>query len=127
VVVAVSATAPAVLGAVVHLAVLVGRPEPAVVDPDAAPDAGDEPIGYELTAEAYAAGSLDEHGLSRRWETAPPTRDRATELIAGGAGRRRLSRELGVTEYEARRLLDRHRTTSNHVNGFGGASWTSRS
>ncbi|MDN5851364.1 MAG: DUF2637 domain-containing protein, partial [Actinomycetia bacterium] len=35
VVVAVSATAPAVLGAVVPLAVRVGRPQPAVVDPAA--------------------------------------------------------------------------------------------
>ena len=63
VVVIVSAIAPAVLGAVVHLAVLVGRPEP---------DVDDEPIGSELTREAYADGLLDEDGLSRRWDDAPP-------------------------------------------------------
>jgi hypothetical protein len=32
--------------------------------------------------------------------------ERASELIAAGAGRRRLSRELGVSEYEARTLLE---------------------
>lgn len=41
-----------------------------------------------------------------------PTRtERAAELIAQGAGRRRLARELGVTEYEARQLIDQTRTT----------------
>ena len=37
----------------------------------------------------------------------PP--DRAAELIAAGAGRRKLARELDITEHEARALLDRHR------------------
>ena len=99
VVVAVSAIAPAVLGAVVHLAVLVGRPA-VVVEPD------DDP---EL---------LDEHGLSRLWETAPPAvePDRATELIAAGAGRRRLARELAISEYEARRLLREARPATS-LNG----------
>ncbi len=77
VVVIVSAVAPSVLGAVVHLAVLVGRVE--------AEDAPPEP-------------EVDD--------------DRAAELIAAGAGRRRISRELGVSEYEARRLIDRARTTT---------------
>ncbi len=100
VVVIVSAIAPAVLGAVVHLAVLVGRlhavevveDDTTVVDPE----------------------TLDEHGLSRLWETAPPAAEteRVTELIAAGVGRRRLSRELGVSEYEARRLIDRARPTT---------------
>jgi hypothetical protein len=100
VVVVVSAIAPAVLGAVVHLAVLVGRTEallPAVEDPD-----------VDMDAEF-----LDENGVSRWWATAPPTgreRDRAAELIAAGVGRRRLSRELGMSEYEARQLLERTRT-----------------
>jgi hypothetical protein len=82
VVVIVSAIAPAVLGAVVHLAVLVGRPVPPAADP--APGDG-EP-------------------------------DRAAELIAAGAGRRRLSRELGVSEYEARRLLDCARPATSPEN-----------
>lgn len=90
VVVAVSAVAPAVLGAVVHLAVLVGRSEPLVEDEPTEP--------------------FDEHDW---WATAPPAGDgtdgRASELITAGVGRRRLSRELGVSEYQARQLLDRVR------------------
>lgn len=106
VVVIVSAVAPSVLGAVVHLAVLVGRTEP---------DQVDEPIPYELTRLADEAGALDEHGLSRQWDDAPLAvePDRAAELIAAGAGRRRLSRELSITEYEARRLIERARPTTS--------------
>lgn len=70
--------------------------------------------------------AVDEHGLSRLWETAPPARpdprdhvgqarevvgDRAASLIAADAGRRRLARELAITEHEARGLLARTRTT----------------
>jgi len=91
VVVIVSAVAPAVLGAVVHLAVLVSRPD----DPPVAAADTDGP------AEADA-------------------------LIAAGAGRRRLARELGISEYEARQLLDRNRTTGEPpllaVNGSGRAT-----
>lgn len=112
VVVIVSAIAPAVLGAVVHLAVLVGRTEPA---PVVEPDADGEPIPYQLTADAYEHGSLDERGLSRHWDDAPPARDRVTELITAGVGRRRLSRELEITEYEARRLIAR--TRNHHEDG----------
>lgn len=120
VVVIVSAVAPAVLGAVVHLAVFVGRPavEPEAVEPEVA--WSEEPIGYDLTAEAYDAAVLDEHGMSLRWDTAPPAAPapdgsgRVAGLIAAGAGRRRLARELGVTEHEARRLLAESRTTSSH-------------
>jgi hypothetical protein len=104
VVVAVSAIAPAVLGAVVHLAVLFGRPVALSVD--------DEPCAVDVTVAAVEADTLDEHGLSHRWNDAPPaTPDRADELIAAGAGRRRLSRELDITEYEARRLIERARPT----------------
>jgi hypothetical protein len=80
VVVAVSAAAPAVLGAVVHLAVLVGRPT-------------------KTTDEAAPTSTANDV--------------RAAELIAAGAGRRRLSRELGVTEHEARQLLHRNRASTN--------------
>lgn len=107
VVVIVSAIAPAVLGSVVHLAVLVGRTEEA--------SDSEEPIPYELTARAYAAGALDEHGVSRHWDDAPTREDRAAKLIANGAGRRRLARELQITEYEARRLLDGARPTTPHA------------
>jgi hypothetical protein len=43
----------------------------------------------------------------------PDDTDRAAVLIAAGAGRRRLSRELGVTEYEARRLIERARPATD--------------
>lgn len=103
VVVAVSAIAPAVLGAVVHLAVLVGRLEPApALDDSDAEDA-------ELDGAAF-----DDDGLSRLWADAPPAAgqngvDRAELLISAGVGRRRLARELGMSEYEARQLLAQSR------------------
>lgn len=81
VVVAVSAVAPAGLGAVVHLAVLVCWSPEIRPPPEAA-----------------------------QWAAAP---DRVSDLIAAGAGRRRLSRELGVTEHEARQLLHRSRANNN--------------
>lgn len=119
VVVIVSAIAPAVLGAVVHLAVLVGRPEPG---PIAQPD--DESISPRLAA--YEHDLLDEHGLSRRWDDAVPAQDLAGELIAAGVGRRRLSRELEITEYEARQLIARTRNHSEPATasptGFGDPS-----
>ena len=40
--------------------------------------ADEEPVPYELTAEAYDAGLLDENGLSRLWEVAPPVHARTT-------------------------------------------------
>ncbi|MDN5750570.1 MAG: DNA polymerase [Pseudonocardia sp.] len=118
VVVVVSAVAPAVLGAVVHLAVLVGRAGdvagPAVPSVASRVDL-DEPVPYALTAVAFDAEQLDDHGLSRFWENAGPAPAprgvRAAALIADGAGRRRLARELGISEYEARQLIDRSRST----------------
>lgn len=102
VVVAVSAIAPAVLGAVVHLAVLVSRPHPS------AQVAADLDEDTELED-----GFLDEHGWSRFWADAPAADsngiDRAALLIAAGVGRRRLARELGMSEYEARQLLEQSR------------------
>lgn len=91
VVVIVSAVAPAVLGAVVHLAVLVGR--------------------------------IDEARTPEPEDSAQPT-ERVGELIAAGAGRRRLARELGISEYEARQLLDRTRTEPQDLaaNGSGRTS-----
>jgi hypothetical protein len=136
VVVAVSAVSPAVLGAVVHLAVLVGRGDPAPAgqagdpwptgdpsvplgrrDPDqvrAARLAGMAPTD---TCAAADRASIELNDQNRVAELGGQDRaaesngqDRAAELIALGAGRRRLSRELGVTEYEARQLLARART-----------------
>lgn len=102
VVVLVSAIAPAVLGAVVHLAVLVGRDESTQAD---------EPIPYQLTRHAIDAAAPDRTGTEDRGEPAGEP-DPVSALIAAGAGRRRLSRELGVTEHEARRLLAAARTAT---------------
>jgi hypothetical protein len=124
VVVLVSAVAPAVLGAVVHLAVLAAHPgEPtsaadvvrtthkinsaythgADVDPGdvSPPDPWGDPGDAPPTGEEPAPVS-PEAGEDR--ET-----DRAGELIASGAGRRRLSRELGISEHKAREMLAAHR------------------
>lgn len=101
VVVIVSAVAPAVLGAVVHLAVLVGRPAPI---PGAASAAG---------AVRVRSGS-DEPGAADR-DRPGPHGPGVAELIAAGAGRRRLARELDITEHEARRLLDHARRTNTDL------------
>jgi hypothetical protein len=139
VVVVVSAIAPAVLGAVVHLAVLVGRPPPPhTVEPphnDPGPDtkylAPESAVAEEVVSEAeFGSGGWDgellaEDGVSRWDQDAAATRvepDRVEVLIAAGIGRRRLSRELDISEYEARQLLARSRatttpnTTDNHNN-----------
>jgi hypothetical protein len=87
-------------------------------EPDDDPEVpGDGP------GELWPVEHLDARGLSREWETAPPALpepgdeaggsvavdlERAGELIAAGAGRRRLSRELGVSEHTARQLLARN-------------------
>jgi hypothetical protein len=92
-VVAVSAVAPAVLGAVVHLAVLTAQSGTAA--PQIVADGLDDPAEGDGTGPDW-------------WGSAPfaDTDDgRAAELIEAGAGRRRLARELGVSEHEARRLL----------------------
>lgn len=122
----VGAIPPAVVGGVVHLAVLLGRVPAAL------------PVGLPAGDETGAAGDdapaelLDEHGVSRLWETASPVEsparplllpvgdgageagdqasdDRAAQLIAEGAGRRRLARELDITEHAARELLETYR------------------
>ena len=85
-VVAVSALAPCVLGAVVHLVVL-------AVQDDTERQEKDE----EATRDEVGTAEVDD---------AP---DRAAELLAEGIGRRRLARELGVSEYEARQLMQGHR------------------
>lgn len=78
VVVAVSAIAPAVLGATVHLAVLVGRPRTSSLQED-------------------VLGPVRPHETNGR--------DPVDQLLEQGVGRRRLARELDISEYQARRLL----------------------
>jgi hypothetical protein len=122
VVVAVSAVAPAVLGAVVHLAVLVGRNNR---EDEGRPLEVQALADRQSVAPTYGAGEFDtklfdEHGWSRLWNDAPPQSsgaDRAAVLIAAGVGRRRLARELGMSEYEARQLLaESRRNHSSEIN-----------
>lgn len=105
VVVAVSAVAPAVLGAVVHLAVLAGRP---------GDEAGEDqaPLTVVVEDEVAALGldwpqppALAPAGDPLDGEREDPGADVVTSLIAAGAGRRRLAKELGLTEHEARQIL----------------------
>jgi hypothetical protein len=98
-----SGVAPAVLGALIHLGVLCQREqhadeEPALPPaPPALPPAAEEP-GDELEAPGDEAGEQEA--------------DRAAELIAAGVGRRKLARELQITEHEARELLSARRNGS---------------
>lgn len=112
VVVVLSGIAPAVLGAMVHLAVLVGHEHRSSGSIRSGAVVDDEPIPYELVADPDPADALDRPVPSGRRVVTPPEgldppSERAIALIAAGAGRRRLSRELDITEYEARRLLER--------------------
>jgi hypothetical protein len=91
-VVAVAAVPPTVLGLCVHLAVGIGRPaqtEVGRVVRDAAP-----------ASATYSAG---ERTLSTVSD------DPLAELVAQGAGRRKVADVLGVSEHQARKLLDAHR------------------
>jgi hypothetical protein len=45
----------------------------------------------------------------------PQDGDRVAVLLAEGAGRRRLVKELGITDYRAKKLLDDHRATQRHT------------
>ena len=93
-VVAVSAVAPAVLGAVVHLAVLTGR----------AVGSGDTPA---------TAGNVDHRGAAALTSDAGGQQDellaQARRLIVGSEGmygRGRLAEALNVSEHRARQLLE---------------------
>lgn len=101
VVVAVSAVAPGVLGAVVHLAVLAARPG----DPAPAPI-----VARDLDEVVDGQDDVDDEPRPDWWAGAPPAgdepgADRVEALLAQGVGRRRLARELGLTEHQARELL----------------------
>lgn len=104
VVVAVSAVAPAVLGAVTHLAVLVLRAAPAVPRSDAS--------GHATEATPAAPVKLSDPEPARL-HLAPivgePESDpvaKAVELLAAGAGRPTLARELGLKDHQARKLAE---------------------
>jgi hypothetical protein len=86
----VGAIPPGVVGAVVHVAVLVGRGTDTSQSPPARPTIEDDhPVDSPTVV--------------------PPREDRATELITAGAGRRRLAAELGIPEHRARALIASHR------------------
>lgn len=143
-VVAVSALAPCVLDAVVHLVVLAVQDDVGTTDtldaPERFPAAGTvrgthDPStpapasravqvgeffpdpGETLVGQLAGGDNLDrcEDG-SGPTVGQEPTDDRAAELIAEGAGRRRLAKELGISEYKARQLI------SGRVNGNGAVS-----
>lgn len=121
VVVGVSAVAPAVLGALVHLVVLAARP---AVDTSDAPilaateEVADQPapdvrtVADEVKARRSVLHSVPASGNATL--TPPhgiPVVDgedevaKAERLIAEGAGRPRLAKELGIKDHQARALL----------------------
>lgn len=91
-VVAVSAVAPAVLGAVIHLAVLVAQSATGAAE--TAVDSLDDQTEGDDTSDDCQGSPYTDASASR-----------AAELIDAGAGRRRLAKELGMSEHEARQLL----------------------
>lgn len=95
-VVIVSAIAPAVLGAIVHLAVLVGR------------DVGMSDINGH---DAVECPTSDPEVIPAEPDLLARTRELAP------IGRRTLARALDVTEYQARALLDQLARDSEHSNG----------
>ena len=95
VVVVVSAVPPAVLAAVIHLGVLAARPAAHPGRPQTVP------VAERAEDDGPASAELVQLETRRT--------DRAAELIAAGAGRRRLARELDISEHEARQLLAEHR------------------
>lgn len=104
VVVLVSAVAPAVLGAVVHLAVLVGRGDAVPPAPPAPTSAHlvelvESPAELETTLAELESDPVTSADEVETWEA---RRDR---LLADGAGRPRLMRELGIGDWEARQLI----------------------
>jgi hypothetical protein len=86
----VGAIPPGVVGAVVHVAVLVGR----------GTDTSESPPAHPVTEHDHPVDSP---------AGVPPREDRAAQLITAGAGRRRLAAELGIPEHQARALLASYR------------------
>lgn len=134
-VVLVSAVAPGVLGAVVHLSVLVGRStvtghgrqvstrQDTPLGDVAVWDGNDLAPGLDLTgwptasplvttpvpAEVEVGGEVAPYGFTGTTETEEGWNAYAVHLIGKGWGRKRLARELDLTEHEARELLAKHK------------------
>jgi uncharacterized protein DUF2637 len=119
VVVVVSGVAPAVLGAVVHLAVLCGRPEGAASSQRRHPDSESlneaAPIGEDATPPADTSDSSPAVGLHSVPSPTSPgdvgddPGDRVAELVASGAGWRKVQEETGLSEHYAKKAVRAHR------------------
>jgi hypothetical protein len=94
----VGAVPPAIVGGTVHLLVLLARTGPAERLDDDAPTAP-APAATPPSAEPPQGG------------------DRVAALLAEGAGRRRLVKELRITEYQAKKVLGEHRAAQRHTAG----------
>lgn len=114
----VGAIPPAIVGAVVHLVVLlVRRPvvEVVVEQVEVAPveKVAEEVEEAPATVEAPEVEDPPPPATPVRLQVARPreeTReDILANLVAQGAGRKRVARELGIKEWEARTLIERHR------------------
>jgi hypothetical protein len=105
-IVLVSAIPPATLGAVVHLAVLVTRPGAPPVE--AASVGAPAEVSSVEVARSVPPAEASPVGLEEAPQPAISAPDPVAELLAQGAGRRRLARELDITEHAARRLLATH-------------------
>ena len=102
VVVAVSAVAPAVLGAVVHLAVLIQRDQAQRADGGSGGDASQSFPTRRHGSPVVAATPPDQPDTPA---PDPAPIDRVRELVAAGAGRSRVASELDITEAKARTLI----------------------
>jgi Protein of unknown function (DUF2637) len=99
----VGAVPPAVVGAIVHLAVLVGRGVGRVdLDARVAP----------VNAHVPAIGD-ETHPADPATVAVNDLESRARQLVADGAGRPTLRRELGVTDHQAKKLLDLVKTNGH--------------
>lgn len=119
VVVGVSAISPAVLGALVHLTVVAGRPPARTVADLVAEQAGETtstPPGAPTTEDSDPGESPTRVALHLAPPPSTPGDDvenkvaaKVAEIVARDGGRRTVMKELGVTEYEARKLLEKAR------------------
>ena len=115
VVVLVSGVAPAVLGATVHLAVLASRgvecKEPGL---SLSPDVDDSTLvgsPTEPPADIPADIPAQPPAVALHSVPSPPgdAGDRVAELVAAGAGWRKVQKETGLSEHHAKKAIREHR------------------
>src|SRR5690606_34876655 len=103
VVVAVSAVPPAMLGAVVHLGHLIGRGRVEESGEDTVePEPHVEEQGVEEPVVAEPQPEEKPEPQRRRSAAVEVDEQRLAELIAAGAGRRTIAKELGISVHKAR-------------------------